>query len=388
MTDTDTLVPPRTLMFMADASLSVNAPFTMEFAKGANGKNNLILKDVPLFRSGTFADSMGEVHTFDEFHIQGFVRNFDHLKSNKIFSDVPARRGHRQGGIFASGDPIDGVVGYVDSIRTEKRKAPHDGNEYDYLIGDVTVIEEKAQQNISSGLWRNRSAEIGTYKDNNGAEYAPAFLGFAFVDMAAIEGLNFSQEKTDVLFMEDTMTGVATPPPVGENKPFMFTCGTNQIFEPEKVQAYIADIEAQFAAATAANTAKDAEIKSLKDFKEDIERTERVEFVNGLVKSNRLLVTQEKDTLELVSNFSNEQFDSWKAIMGTIPENPLLGEHGSQESKATANSGGSGEYSQEDNDKDTLKRMKRIGKSEEVLKVTKAYQRLLAKDANFSLASI
>ena len=182
------------------------------------------------------------------------------------------------------------------------------------------------------------------------------------------------------------MNAGVTPPPGPVAKPFMFTCGSNQLLEPEKVQAYIKQVESDYASAQASLTAKDAEISTLKEYKDTIEKSARNDFVADLVTSGKLLVTQKDSTIAFAAGLSNDQFDAWKKTMELVPANPLLGEHGNQESSAPGNN--PAEYSQADNDKAILKDLRRMGKSEDVLKGTGAFQRLLAADANFSLASI
>ena len=374
--------------YVADKSLFRDTPYTTEYST-RGGKRVMTLKDVPLFRSGSFRDSMGEPHTYDEFHIEGFVRNFDYLKDSKILEYIPARKGHRGGGLFGGKDPIEGVVGWVRSLRTEKRTAPHDGQEYTYLLGNVDILDHEAQEKIDAGLWPNRSAEVGVHVDNNGAETAPAFLGFAFVDMSAVEGLNFNlQNDQNILLTEEDTNMDPVLPPTGANANTVvkFTCGGNELVSPEKVQEYISNLEGENASFTAQLAAKDAEIKSLKDFQDTIIADTRKEYVNSLVDTGRLLATQKDDQLALVEMFSQEQFDKYKSAMDKAPANPLLAQHGNQDSIDPVNGGDADAFAKAlENDKKTLRNLKAVGKSLEVIQKSGAFERVSKAEPNFSL---
>lgn len=142
--------------------------------------------DVPVFRSGTFRDSLGIQHTWDPFHLDQIVANYELLKGRGIFADVPVRKGH--GSFF--GDPIETLAGYHTNLRTEERVNPIDGKTYTYLLASYEVTDGHVQEALKNKHYRNRSAEIGSYVTNDEAEFWPVYLGFAFVDIPAVEGLN------------------------------------------------------------------------------------------------------------------------------------------------------------------------------------------------------
>ena len=155
-----------------------------------DGSNNLVIQAMPVFRSGTFRNSWGEQTTYSDLHIQQMVTNFDYLKQTGIFADIPVRSSHPEPWFRNS---TEEVIGYVSSLTTEKRQHPVTGQEYTYLLADYEVSDPTAAEKIEKKLYRNRSAEVGMYADNDDAEYYPVLLGFAYVDIPAVEGLNFGK---------------------------------------------------------------------------------------------------------------------------------------------------------------------------------------------------
>ena len=166
--------------------------------------NNLVVQDMPVFRSGTFRNSWGEQSTYSDLHIQQMVTNFDYLKSARIFEDVPVRKAHPEPWFRNS---TEEVIGYVTSLRVEKRPHPATGVEYSYLIAEYEIFDDDAATKIEKRLFRNRSAEVGVYLDNDEAEYYPVLMGFAYVDIPAVEGLNFGKHAKVRLFALDNQEG-------------------------------------------------------------------------------------------------------------------------------------------------------------------------------------
>lgn len=162
----------------------------MTYAKSTNEQGNQIdvlhLTDVPVFRSGVFRDSFGVLHTWETIHMDQMVAHFDLLTNRKIVESFPVRKGH--GGLLA--DPMDSLIGMHTALRTKELRNPVDGQDYLYLLADYTILDAAAIQNISSGLWKNRSAEVGAYVTNAEAEFWPVYMGVAYVDFSAVEGLN------------------------------------------------------------------------------------------------------------------------------------------------------------------------------------------------------
>jgi len=191
------LVPATTRQFLSNGQFAKPQKQYRREYKKADGSTvtSLRFEGVPVFRSGTFRDSWGEQTEWTGMHTAQMVQHFNFLKDQEIFADVPVRKGH---GSFLS-DPLDSVIGYVSSLTNVKMASPVDGQKYDYLLADYDILDPEAQAKIDSGLWRNRSAEIGTFVTNSEASYTPTFMGFAYVDVPAVEGLNgaFSKSNPD-----------------------------------------------------------------------------------------------------------------------------------------------------------------------------------------------
>lgn len=318
----------------------------MRFAKTTNAAgvevDALILEDVPVFRSGTFRDMMGFQHTWEDIHIDQMVSHFDLLRNRGIFRDVPTRRGH--GALFA--DPIDNVIGYHTALRSERRTNQVDGEEYLFLLAGYEVLDPTAIEKISSTLWRNLSAEVGSFLTNNETEFWPVYHGVAYVDIPAVEGLKqFSRqtgfgETFSVMLNTDKEAPVsgnantgtqqtATPPtppvpppapPVQPPAPqmdpaafarasFMFTINGRQTNDFSAVQAHIATLEG------AANEAKAAN---------------RRMFIKGLAEgpTPRILAPQIEGIEGYALTLDDDAWAKFESSWGVAPATPVTGQHG------------------------------------------------------------
>ncbi|USH45010.1 scaffolding protein [Gordonia phage Camerico] len=380
------------VVFAGESLLAENTTQTQKMFE-RDGNSILKLENVPVFRSGSFRDSMGFPHEFDDFAMDSMVRNFDHLYNQEILKDIPVRQGHR--GPFTN--RMAELVGYVIGMRTEKRTAPHDGKEYTYLLADFEILDNEAQGKIKSGLWRNRSAEIGTYVDNRDNEYGPAFLGVAYVDIPAVEGLNgFSRESSDNVhfMMEDQMTGVATPPVPGTPAAPQFSFelgGQKGITDFAAVQNYISQIEAANVELGNQVTSLTTERDDLKGFKDGLFELEKTSFVEQLVKDGKVLAPQKDALISLAKSLSDDQYETWKGSYENVAKQDILENHGGQSQEKTHRDSG-------DDNKDAAaiafeqdKKMLRILSSnmtEDALKNTEAYASAVAYDSNFSLGAL
>ncbi len=328
--ETGLLVPSRPSTF------SVNSGFGIKPNQYKKDNGNLVMEGVAVFRTGTFRDSMGYQNTWESLHMKQMIDNFNHLKSSGVFDDVPVRDGHP--GWLINGIAGNGrVVGWHTSLRSESIKAPHDGVEYDYLLADYEILDEDAKRDIASGLWRNRSSEIGTYLSNAEAEFWPVYMGVAYVDIPAVEGLNFSASqagapapKVYVMFDSSSKeknvgdTPPAAPsqgsqPPAGTQQhgapaapaapaqPFMFTIGGAQVSDYAAVQAHIS---------------------SLESFRDETTKTNRENFVKALVAGNKIPATKLDAYTKHVSAMSAEQFSNFQDLYGDMEVPSLLGQHG------------------------------------------------------------
>lgn len=380
--------------FFADSEILDTKVATFERGKNDAGHEFLRVNNIAIFRSGEFEDSWGEKTNFDQFAIENFIRHFDYLKETRIFDRPVVRAGHPS---TFTNDRMKSVIGYIDDIRSELRTAPHDHNQYYYIMADLVIQDKEAIEKVESGLYFKRSAEIGPYKDNQGSKVYPVMLGVAYVDIPAVEGLDFASELPGMFFnknvKEKEMSGSTLPPAPAQ---FTFKIGGNDTTDFSRVQGYITDIETKKAEAEANFASAQAEIgrlttenTSLREFRETQAKTERADFVNSLVQNQKILESAKDDTLSLFETYTDAQFEAAKKAYGAMPTAAPLGNHGHQHEGDDNNSGagGSGKDDksnanyQHEVDMGTIRTLRRIGKADKLIKETSAYARLSALDA-------
>lgn len=360
----------------------------MRFGKSKNPAGEevdaLIMEDVPVFRSGSFRDSMGFQHTWEAMHMDQMVAHFDMLRNRGIFADVPVRRGH--GALF--GDPIDGVIGWHTALRHEVRTNQIDGKDYEFLLAAYEILDPDAMTKISSGLWRNLSAEVGPYLTNDEAEFWPVYSGVAYVDIPAVEGLkSFSKNpnvgKTFSIFMpnfekeapvgsenDNGQQGTPTTPPAQLDPAqfaranFTFSIDGRQTQDFAAVQAHITTLE------TAAFEAKKAN-RSL--------------FIKGLAEGNapKILAAQIEQISGYALKLDDEGWAAFEASWGVAGSLPHTSEHGKAEETPGASAPGgnppaSTEPSEEQTLADIVKHHRRGNMPTKALEATESYQRLKA----------
>lgn len=299
------------------------------------GTTGLRLRDVPVFRSGEFANSMGEVGEWTPLDLQQMANNFNLLADSGIFNRVPVRCDHFS--IFSGG--LEGQIGYHENVRTEEKTSPVDGEAYTYLMSDMVILKSDAVDNILSGLWTNRSAEIGPYRTNytqgQSRVFEPVLLGTAFVDIPAVEGLTFSKNKgesadtPELIMMEENMpqpknpgsdggqTSHSAPAPATHS----FRIGNDTVSDFAKVQQHIDDQAATI-------TAQDSELTDLREFKSQALTREREDFVNSLKDSNLITGPQAEQFSKLAATLSADAFEQFKAGFAGAEVNPLLEKQG------------------------------------------------------------
>ena len=350
-------------------------------AKAGGGK---IFQGVPVFRSGSFADSMGRRNTWEDLHIKQMVDNLTYLTNKKIIDSVPVRDGHPEflvHGMRGKGE----VVGWHHGVTTEVRKNPVDGKEYTYLLVDYEITAQYALDKIDRGLWRNRSAEIVPYETNDEAEFWPVYLGFAFVDFGAVEGLNFSMSQGNrsfVVFGESSLkenivsgTPQQTTPstlifgapvvpqaepvaPVAQPTPFVFSCNGQNVTDLNQVQTYI---------------------RQLETFTRETREAGRRAYVESLVSANKLAAPQLDGQVKFAMSLNDEQFAAWKAQWDVAMPSSTLSAHGSGSVGSAAPGSAQAAADQEIQDaKDIVAMHRTNGMSPENLKKTGSYQKLVA----------
>lgn len=347
-------------------------------------------KDVPVFRSGTFRDSMGYERSWEALHMGQMAAHFELLRSREIFAKVPVRAGHP--GMF-SGDPIHNIIGYITALRVETKSSPADGEEYSYLIADYEILDPEAQKKIDSGLWVNRSAEVGEYMTNAPeTAFWPVFMGVAYVDIPAVEGLNFAkalgnyaqehQTENFSIQMEETVTvktndDLKNPPapgaPGGEalSVPMQFTIAGGVTADFAKVQGHINTLEGENA--------------SLREFQRAALQGRREDFVNGLAAgdSPKIAASAVEGLIAFASDLTAEQFTAWSKTWDGVAPIEGLGKLPETED-AEAGRDKTEAFSQDDVDRKLLSNLRMLGRVEAAEK-SEAFARVKAADPTFTL---
>lgn len=305
----------------------------------ADGTQAYRLERVAIFRSGTFRDSEGWEHTYDPFHMAQMVNNFSYLRQGGEFPDPPIRCDHP--GIF-DGGYLKNVVGYVDSLQAVEATSPVDGKSYTYLLADYDILDVEAAKKIDSGLWRHRSAEVGFFETNDGGEFYPVLLGFAYVDIPAVQGLNgsFSKFAKNLTGVGEKFSAVGvdikeepnvanenpqtpsvpaapaaptapTPPAAAPAPaPFVFSIAGRQSTDFAAVQAHIAAVE--------------TENEELKNFQSETVKAGRESFISSLAADNKILASQVPGLQTLAATMSDEQFGMFRESYSALPVIPTI----------------------------------------------------------------
>lgn len=363
------------------------------FYKKDNGTH--VYKRVAVFRSGTFSDSMGYENTWEKLHLDQMVNNWNHLRDSETFANVPVRDGHP--GWIINGQAGNGkVVGWHTSLSVEQVEAPHDGIKYHYLFADYEILDEDAKLNIASGLWRNRSSEIGTYKTNSQAEHWPVYMGVAYVDIPAVEGLNFSSSqaggaapKVYVMFDSSKEKNVGETPPAAPSQDTQSSAGTQQHGAPAApAQPFVFSVNG---ANTSDFGAVQAHITALEQFRSDTTKANRENFVTALAAANKIQANQLNDYKELVLGMSPDQYTKWSKLHGDMEIPALLGQHGVDGGVANGGQAPAQHSAQQAAASEVMILKEQIamhsaaGTSKKTIQTMSAYKKLVALDPSFQL---
>lgn len=371
-----TVLTERTLSTTGLSRMSkVNACFGSENATSglvtrSSARGGLVVEKMAVFKAGTFKDSMGTQMTWEPEHLMQMVFNFDLLKSRGILPNVPVRDGHPS--IFGGGG---NVIGYIDSLEYDQNSGR--------LLATYEVTEPDAVGKLSRGTYRARSSEIGMYETNDEALYWPVFMGFAFVDIPAVEGL-YSKTKTDgavVLVIEEDSVATKKNAEHSGGNVAVLEDGTQVVdltqTDPEAPAAEVTEPEAPAAEATepeapAAEVTDPAEpeapaaeadepevngaafsapagaftftvggqpttdfaavqrhITALEEFAKETKEENRKAFVASLASSNKITQPQVETLTALALSLDNTQYEAFRASYESAPTVPLLAAHSS-----------------------------------------------------------
>lgn len=303
-----------------------------------------VVEREPVFRSGTFRDSIGEQTTMEPIHIDQMVANYNYLVANGSLPNVPARDGH-PGWLISNMEGNGRVVGWHTGIEAETRTSPADGQEYTYILASYELTEPDAVDKYNRGTWRNRSAEIYRWVTNAEAEFWPVYGGFAFVDIPAVEGLNFSRDPSGApsdgvryfVMKETTVTspapgmpaqqpGTAPTPPAQATVPVLPTPGSGQHAAPA-AQTHMFTVNGQ---PTSDYAAVQRHISTLETTVRESRDAARAAYVNDLARRGLFLANEEnlQRMVAFAQGLSDEQFEQWSAGYAAAQTPALFGQHG------------------------------------------------------------
>ena len=365
------------------------AVFGANMVKGAQptwyrkDNGNLVVQGQPVFRSGTFRDSMGMQHTWESLHMDQMVAHYNMLRDRGLFTDVPVRDGHP--GFLVHGTPGTGaVVGWHTGLKTEELET-HTGAKETFLLADYEFTDPDAAVKYENGTFRNRSSEIGEYTTNDEATFWPTYMGFAWVDIPAVEGLNaasfsafvapdrpgrlivpvdkeFSVSGTDPSGKQTGTGQGVTPPPVAPPappSPIAFSIAGQTVHDPVTVQNHINTLEIFQ--------------------REQLEKT-RVDFVNGLAKDGKILATAVDSTIAFAKSLTAEQFAEYVKTTEGTPVSSVLANHGASTQSTPATPGATAQAAQIATLKGVVSMHQASGMPVEQIKDTGSYKQLVALD--------
>lgn len=334
-------------------------------------------KRVPIFRSGTFKDSIGIQHTYEHEHMAQAVFNYDLLKERGILTP-PVRVDHSLS--------VQNVAGYFDALTAEK------GDAHTFLLADFTITEPPIVEKIERGTFRFRSAEVGYYETNDEALYWPVVVGFAFVDMPAVEGLDaYAADQTTTHFSMH-VPGVPDKEQTMDTPKFTITRDGQKVEtsdyaaiqamldaaanppEPVKAKFRIGGSETDDAAKVQSH------IDSLETFRTETVKLGKESFIDSLVKDNKILATQADDFKAHVAPLDGPGFDAFKKLYEGGPANPLFANHGAGGDGGTPTPAG-GEPTEQETLEEIVANHRRAGVSEEAIAKTDSFKRLQALKA-------
>lgn len=343
-----------------------------------------IVKDVKVFKVGTFRDSWGDQHTWTAEHLQQMVDNFVLLRAKDIFADVPVRRDHS--------NSIDKVTGYFESTRADQQ----------FLYADIHMTDANSMNKMVSGAFRNVSLEVGMFVANDESAYWPVIYGVAFVDIPAVEGLH--SKNAQVSYFSQTLekeapVGTATEgtQPNTGSVTINLNGQSNLVPDPKPTDGPAPHAApaggAPVATAPVAPTAfrlngaestdytrVQAHIGILEAFRTEMFEQGRKDFVAKLVTDNKITKAQEEDLASMAVTLSETQFAQFTKGYESAPVLSVLQSHGS--SQTDQNAPGNAEEGDVKRDyQEQIDMFRRAGKPEAWIANTKAAVSLAALNA-------
>ena len=291
---------------------------------------DMIVRGLKVFRVGAFRNSRGQRNEWTAERLQRAVDNFNALRRNRVFPDVPVRLDHTSS--------MRDVVGYFHELH-------FDGQ---FLLADILFTKRSAYDEYNAGHLRNVSLEIGQYETNDEVLYDDVVQGLAFVDIPAVEGLHQrhpgdetmtvaeKEETKPVTPKKDETTPVATPEPTTPETPTEDPDDDDDDDDAEaktpkaKVGAHRRSAPQTFrinGAETSDAAAAQAHIDSLEQFRSDMRSTLRDSFVDDLAKQNKILGPQVEQFKNHCASLTDTQFEAFRTMYDGMPAHNLLAKH-------------------------------------------------------------
>jgi hypothetical protein len=377
---------------------TANAVEGLNSYTGVDGK--FVVEGMPVFKAGTFKDSMGYQQTWEPEHLEQMVFNFNMLRDRGTLPNVPVRDGHRS--FLGSGGQ---VMGWITKLTHDQATGR--------LLADYEITEPDAAAKIQRGTYRARSAEIGMYETNDEATYWPVFMGFAFVDIPAVEGL-YNREIKDgeyVLFTQHTKENAVPekqPTPAAPAAPVTEPEGTEppaaaEFEAPPAAEPPAAEPPAEPEgsgehAAPAPGTvtfsvngqptndfaAVQRHITALETAATESRDQGRRDYVAGLASGHKITQPQVDGLTTVALGLDDEAFAAFRAAYDAAPKQPVLAAHAGSTSTGTI-----GATAEESDDeiavlRETIAQHQRAGVPEAQLSKMPSFIRLQALEADLT----
>lgn len=327
------------------------------FSDGVNGdavlerrdNGSALLKNLAVFKVGTFTDASGKKATWTGDHLTAMVANFNALKTS-AFKNVPWRTNHPTGR-----RDVNEVVGYYADART-------DGTT---LYADVELTEPDAVDKWERGTYRERSIELGAYKDpTTDKVFWPVLTGTAFVDRGAVSFAAEDSDQTAIYYMEsqdmaeekkvdadasakadadaaanadtdvktdakDDKSGTDDDSKAkDESKDLAGAHGAHGAPETPTFQFQGKDItQAQFEQFMAGAVATETRLAALEATRNAELLAGRHAFIDQLIENDQMFSSQRDDAVALVDGFTGEQYNAWSKLQASAPKIGLFQDH-------------------------------------------------------------
>jgi TolA-binding protein len=261
------------------------------------------IENVPILKTGIWAGSTGKAE-FTEQDLSALEIQFNALKADNPDYALPLKLGHTQ-------DDMEPAVGWFDNVKLI-------GNE---LYADLIDLPESVYKFINLKGFKNRSVEIGKRVDSaTGEVIGRALKGMALlgaklpaVNLRAVEsgpdglaklgralyGASFSEEESEIITFEegDSMDGDKKDETIVNEKKEEMACGDNK--KIKEMEEKLAEMESE-------KVKLSEQVKLYRDLQKKTEKESNENFVESLLKENKILPAQKDIVLEMFAQADNE----------------------------------------------------------------------------------